>query len=102
MNRKLFNALFALFFISLISQITFVVLFEFRYYDSISGSVQYLKGNGLAEFFAFSKSVIDPLLRRFDYVMDIWIVANIFLCFAAVIVGMTDSTHVSKKYLVKW
>ena len=100
--RKSFNALFGLFFISLVAQITFVLLFQYSYYDSISGNVQYLKQNGLAEFFAFSKSAIDPLLERFDYTMDIWIVGNIFLFFTAVLAGITDPPPNNKRYLVKW
>ena len=102
MHRRAFYFFFALFFISFISQITFVLLYQCNYYDSISGNVQYLKQNGLAEFFAFSKSAIDPLLERFDYTMDIWIVGNIFLFFTAVLAGITDPPPNNKRYLVKW
>jgi hypothetical protein len=68
----------------------------------MSGSIQFLKQNGFAEFFAFSKSAIDPLLRRFDYTMDMWIVVDMFLFFAALIAGITDSTIIKVRNRVKW
>jgi hypothetical protein len=67
--------------VSVIAQITFVLLFQYDLYDSLSGLIQQLKQEGFARFFAFSKSEIDPLLRKFEFVMDIWVVINIALLF---------------------
>ena len=90
MHYKSCILIFSILGISIIAQITFVLLFQFDLYDSVSWLVQQLKQEGFAQFFSFSKSQIDPMLRKFEYVMDVWIVINAALMFIGGIVAFTE------------
>jgi hypothetical protein len=88
--RKLAFVIWGFFIISIIAQVTFALLFQDHMYSSVSGSVQYLKSNGMGQFLAFTKSQIDPLLKVFDFVMDVWLVINAALLFVAVVLSFMD------------
>jgi hypothetical protein len=90
MHYKSCILIFGIFGVSAIAQITFVLLFQYNLYGSVSWLMTLLKQEGFAQFFAFSKSQIDPMIRKFEFVMDIWIVINLTLVFIGGIVAFMD------------
>jgi hypothetical protein len=59
-------------------------------YGVVSGGIDYLRANGFSQFLAFSKSQLDPLARKFEFVMDIWIVIDMALVFTTLILALME------------
>jgi len=89
MHRKATIAVFALFIVSVMAQITFVLLFQ--YHDSFLKATQSIDGSAsLIGFFSFSKPYVDPLFKTYEFVMDIWVVLNMVLFSVGIVVAITD------------